>query len=305
MPTALSRHPLSHSDQRFGHAPAHQRPRGAHTKAIVREVWAGFTVHGLQDLGAALTYYAVFSLFPAALAVLSLAGLFLSRGQALDQVLQLATDVGGQSFVENLRGPLEALADRGGSGWALAIGTVVAVSGAVGYVAGFGRACNRIRSHSEHRGFVRVMLSQLGFTAGIIVLTTVLAAALVIGPGIATDLDRTFGGTGTLPVVWSIVRIPLLVLVAFTVLWLLRSSGADGSQPWLSWGAALSIVGAGAVTALLGWYVSHLAHFSVTYGTLGALIGALLWLWVVNQVLLFGVEVDRACAVVRRVERLG
>ncbi|HLP22631.1 MAG TPA: YihY/virulence factor BrkB family protein [Microbacteriaceae bacterium] len=287
MPTAAHLH---------AHAPAHQRRGIAVLKSVAVEAWDGFNRHQLPDLAAALTYTSIFSLFPATLAMLGLIGLVASRSEGLEQLLALGRELGAGPFLDPLKEPLTQLAHSGGSTFALIVGIALALWGSLGYVACFGRAQNRIWQQRERRGFVRLTVAQLGATFGIVALIAMNAVLLVAGPLWARALDERLGGPGLLGTVWSVIELPVAAVIAITALWIVRSVSAEGSQPWLTWGAGISIVAVAVATIVLGWYVRTLAHFASTYGTLSSLIGVLLWLWLVNLVLLVGAEVDRAHA---------
>ena len=97
------------------------------------------------DLAAALTYYAVLSLFPALVAVVvSLLGVFGQGQRTTDAVLQIVGQLGPASAVDTLRTPIQQLVESPSAGFALIVGVLGALWSASGYVGAFSRAMNRI-----------------------------------------------------------------------------------------------------------------------------------------------------------------
>ena len=121
-------------------------------KYIARKTFPEFADDQCLDLAAALTYYAVLSLFPALLALVSLLGLFGQQGKT-DQLITVLSDMGAGSVADTIRAPLDQLAQNQSAGFALIIGVVGALWSASGCVGAFGRAMNRIYEIREGRRF--------------------------------------------------------------------------------------------------------------------------------------------------------
>ncbi len=127
-----------------------------------------------MDMAAALTYYAVLSLFPALVVMVSLLGVFGQGKPTTDAVLQIVGELGPRSAVDTLRGPIQQLVESPSAGFALITGLLVGLWSASGYIGAFGRAMNRIYEIGEGRPMWKLRPLQLLVTlAGL-----VLAAAV-------------------------------------------------------------------------------------------------------------------------------
>ena len=102
---------------------------------VARTTLRKFSSDGCTDLAAALTYYAVLALFPAAIALMSLIGLIGQGPKTVDTVLDLLSDVGASSVADTIKPTLQSLANSPGAGIALILGLAGALWSASGYVA--------------------------------------------------------------------------------------------------------------------------------------------------------------------------
>ena len=133
---------------------------------VVRKTAHEFTRDQCTDLAAALTYYAVLSLFPALLALVSLLGVFGQGQQTVDAVLQIVDDLGPSGTVDTLRDPITQLVDAPTAGLALVTGLLGALWSASGYVGAFGRAMNRMYEIEEGRPFWKLRPADVGGDRG-------------------------------------------------------------------------------------------------------------------------------------------
>lgn len=247
------------------------------------------------DLAAALTYYAVLSLFPALIAVFSLLGVFGQSTAAVDAVLGIVEQVAPGDTAQTLRGPIEQLASAPAAGLALVTGILVALWSASGYVGAFSRAMNRIYEIEEGRPFWKLRPMQLVVTVVTVVSLTLVAFALVLSGDVATAVGGALGiGEGAL-VAWNIAKWPVMLAVIVVLVAVLYYATPNAKQPkfrWISLGALLAIVVLALGTLGFGLYVTNFSNYDRTYGSLAGVIVFLLWLWIANLALLFGAEFD-------------
>ncbi|WP_089251173.1 YhjD/YihY/BrkB family envelope integrity protein [Rhodococcoides kyotonense] len=262
---------------------------------VIKKTAREFSRDQCTDLAAALTYYAVLSLFPAILAVVSLLGVF-GQGQAtVDGVLQIVGDLGPSSAVDTLRGPIEQLVQAPAAGFALVTGIAGALWSASGYVGAFGRAMNRMYEIEEGRPVWKLRPVMLLVT--LVGLTLVACAALMLavsGP-VASAVGDALGLGDTALTIWNIVRWPIVVVIVVLAVAVLYYTTPNVQQPkfrWISSGAALAIVVWIAASVVFGFYVANFGSYNKTYGSLAGAIVFLLWLWITNLALLFGAELD-------------
>ena len=262
---------------------------------VLRKTIREFSDDECTDLAAALTYYAVLAIFPAALALLSVLGLVGQGTEAVDEVMKIVTDLGGSSVVESVRPTLEQLAASQSAGLAFVLGLAGALWSASGYVGAFGRAMNRIYEIDEGRPIWKLRPVMLLLTVSLVILAAVVLLALVLTGPVAESVGDAIGLGATVVLVWQVAKWPVLLAVVILIVALLYYATPNVKQPkfrWVSVGAVLAIVVWILVSAAFGFYVANFSSYDKTYGALGGVIVFLLWLWLTNLALLFGAELD-------------
>lgn len=247
------------------------------------------------DLAAALTYYAVFALFPALIAVVSLLGVFGQGQSTVDAVLDFAAELVPAESLDTLRPIVESMANNQSAGFGLLIGLVGALWSASAYVGAFGRAMNRVYEVPEGRPFWKLRPANLGITFVVVVLCVFSALLLVITGPVARAVGNVVGlGEATVEL-WNIAKWPVLLLVVMTIFATLYQA-TPNVQP-----SHRRLISAGSVFAVLVWilaslgfglYVSLAGNYDSTYGSLAGVIMFLLWLWITNLALMLGAELD-------------
>jgi membrane protein len=264
-------------------------------KFAMKRAVAEFSDDQCTDLAAALTYYAVLSLFPAAIALVSLLGVFGQGPATINALLGILQDVGAGGVTSSVRGPLQQLSQNQAAGLGLVIGLLSALWSASGYVGAFGRAMNRIYEIGEGRPFWKLRPLQIVITLIAVILIALVAVALVISGPLAQAIGNAIGLSGTLVTVWNIAKWPVLVAIVVLIIAILYYATPNVKQPkfrWMSLGAFTALIVWVVASALFGFYVARFGSYNKTYGTLAGVIVFLLWLWITNLALLFGAEVD-------------
>lgn len=262
---------------------------------VLRKTAREFTGDQCTDLAAALTYYAVLSLFPALVVMVSLLGVFGQGKRTTDAVLQLVGDVGPSSTVDTLRAPIQQLVESPSAGTALIVGIVGAVWSASGYVGAFGRAMNRIYEIEEGRPVWKLRPLQLAITLGGLILAAVAAFLLAVSGPVASAVGSAIGVGDAALTVWSIARWPIILVFMTVAVATLYYATPNVQQPkfrWMSIGAGIAILTWIIASVAFGLYVGHFSSYNKTYGALAGVIVFLLWLWITNLALLFGAELD-------------
>ncbi len=262
---------------------------------VLRKTAREFGHDQCTDLAAALSYYAVLSVFPALVVMVSLLGVFGQGSRTTDAVLQIVGDVGPPSVVDALRGPVEQLVNSPSAGFALVAGMVGALWSASGYIGAFGRAMNRIYEIEEGRPIWKLRPLQLGLTFAGIVMAAVVALMLALSGPVARAVGDALGLGHAALTVWSIARWPLLLVLVVAAVAILYYTTPNVRQPkfrWISVGAAIAIVVLIAASLLFAVYVANFGTYNKTYGTFAGAVVFLLWLWIINLALLFGAELD-------------
>lgn len=241
----------------------------------------------LTDVAAALTYYGVFSIFPALIALLSILSL-VGHG-ASDPILESLAGAPGP--VSDILSGVVRSAGRRAAGPAFALGLAAAVWAASGYVGAFARASNRIFGVESPGGFWRGKPLQLALTTALLMLVVVITTASVLTGPIAREAGEMLGIGASTARTWDRAKLPGLFVTAMVLLMLLmrvapavRFEGLRDVLP----GALFTLVLWGLSSFALGIYFAKFAAYDETYGALAGVIGFLFWLWVSNITLLLG-----------------
>ena len=254
--------------------------------------------HELIDRGAALTYYAVLSLVPGLLVLLSLIGLFGSE-KTVDLVLSIIKDVGPSDGDTVAKGPLLALLKEDAQpGTLLSVGLIGLLWTASAFVASFFRASATIwdvtRQTLRQAWPLRLVLTivillLLAFAFLLIALTGQLAASIADVLGIDQATLNLYGFLK-----WPALLAVLALLVG--LLYRVSPSRERSVTRWivLTPGGAFATVSWVLVSVAFEVYVNAFATYDSTYGALGTTIAGLIWLWLTNLTLLMGVELDVA-----------
>ena len=260
-----------------------------------KQAWAEFRRDECTDLAAGLTFYAVLSLFPALLAMVSLLGVFGQGESTTDTLLELVERIGQEDAVDQLREPITQMTETNAAGVALVLGLAGAVWSASGYVGAFGRAMNKVYEVDEGRPFWKLRPLNLAITVVTVLLAALVLLGLVVTGPFARELGDTLELGDTTVTVWNVVKWPIMLLVVVLLVAVLYYATPNIKQPkfrWISIGAALAIVVWIVASAAFGLYVANFGSYNKTYGSLAGVIILLLWIWLTNVALLFGAEVD-------------
>lgn len=262
---------------------------------VLRKTAREFGKDQCTDLAAALTYYAVLSLFPAVLVMVSLLGVFGQGRRTTDALLDIISDVAPPSTVDTLRPTVEQLVDSPSAGFALIIGILTALWSASGYVGAFGRAMNRMYEVDEGRPVWKLRPLQLVLTFAALLGAALVAFMLAISGPVAEAIGNAIGLGEAAVTAWSIGRWPLILLLVVIAVAVLYYATPNVQQPkfrWISLGAGVAILTWILASVIFGIYVANFSSYNKTYGTLAGVIIFLLWLWITNLALLFGAELD-------------
>jgi membrane protein len=265
-------------------------------KGVLKRTVTEFKDDNCTDWAAALTYYGVLAVFPAAIALLSIIGLVGDPKKTTDQLLQIVDTLGPSSAADTFAGPIEQIASRpSAAGFALVIGLATALWSASGYVGAFGRAANAIYEVEEGRPFYKLRPLQLLVTLVCVILLAAVALALVVTGPVAKAIGDAIGLGDTFLTVWDIAKWPVMALVVSFIFSLLYFATPNVKQPkfkWFTIGGFVALVTWIVASAVFAFYVATFASYSKTYGSLAAVVIALVWLWISNLAVLFGAELN-------------
>lgn len=262
---------------------------------VLRTTAREFARDQCTDQAAALTYYAVLSMFPGLVVMVSLLGVLGQGKRTTDAVLQIVGELGPPSVVDTLRGPVQQVVDSPSTGFALIVGVIAGLWSASGYIGAFGRALNRIYEIPEGRPFWKLRPLQLLLTLAGLIMAGAVACMLAVSGPVAKAIGDAIGVGHAALLVWNTARWPVILVLVILAVAILYHATPNVRQPkfrWISVGAAVAIVVWIVASLLFGLYVSNFGKYNKTYGTLAGVIVFLLWLWITNLALLFGAELD-------------
>ena len=291
---------------RGGNAPESpaKLPKGAWWGVLKRTV-KEFNDDNLTDWAAALTYYAVLSLFPGLIVLTSVLALLgeTTTQELLKYVDEVAPGQAGDLIKSSI---CELQKSSSAAGLLGIIGLLTAFWTASGYLGAFMRAANAVYDVEEGRPIWKTIPLRLGLTLGSVVLISLAVGALVLTGGVADTVGNWVGIGDTVVTVWDFVKWPvilLLVSLAFAVLYWAAPNVRQPGFRWVTPGSLLAILLW--VLATLGFAidVANFASYNKTYGSLGGVIVFLVWLWISNIAVLLGAEFDAELERGRRIEQ--
>ncbi|HEV2899456.1 MAG TPA: YihY/virulence factor BrkB family protein [Pseudaminobacter sp.] len=255
-------------------------------------VWSEVGEDRVMLVAAGVTFYLLLALFPALAAFVSLYGFVADPDTVADHVSHL----GGllpSAGVDIIRTQLDDLAsqDEQALGIGFLIGLAIALWSANNGVKALFEAMNIAHEEQEKRGFLMLNLTSIAFTMGALLIGIALILTVGAVPAMLAYL-RLDAWAETLI---AIGRWPVLLVAILTGISLIYRFGPSRRPPkwrWLSWGAAIAtIVWVGASWGF-SFYLQNFANYNATYGSLGAVIGLMMWTWISVIILIVGAEIN-------------
>jgi membrane protein len=255
-------------------------------KDIFLRVYRGIADDRILANAAAVTFYALLALFPAIAAVVSIYALF-ADPHSITRLLDAVAGVLPGGAVEVIRSQVDQLTSRprGSLGLSFVIGLVVSLWSANGGIKALFDALNVVYEEKEQRSFIRLNAISLIFTGAMIGFLIVALVCLVVLPVLLAVVPGFIG------MIVNYARWPLLVALVATALSSIYRYGPSRTEPrwrWVSWGSALASFGWLLTSALFTWYAANFGNFNKTYGSLGAVIGFMMWMWLSVIVIFVG-----------------
>jgi membrane protein len=264
--------------------------------AVAKAIYNRFGEVQVTDRAAAMTYYSILSVFPALLVVVSLLTLLGSYPETYQSIVDTLRDAAPGPAVDAIDSALRnSLSNRGDAGVVLAVGLVLAFYSATGATGAAMRALESINRAKRGRDFLPNLGVRLGLTALLAVLVLIAFLAVVVAGPLFGSIADAAGFSGIVSTLIGYMRWPIgaaALLSAFAIVYALgpRRTPRPGDRSLVSVlpGAIVGTLLWFAVSLLFTAYVSHFGSYDKTYGTLGALISLLIWLWLGNLAFLLG-----------------
>jgi membrane protein len=273
-------------------------------KALKQTV-KGFGEDNLSDWAAALTYYAVLSLFPGLLLLISV--LRLTGTDTTQRIVDSLTAIAPAPVRDLLTTAAQDLlkGQQSTAGFFAVVGLVGALWSASGYIGAFMRASNAIYDVPEGRPVWKTLPIRIAITIVSGLILTAAALAVVLTGGLARQLGNLLHLGSGVVAVWDIVKWPVLVLMIsllFAVLYWASPNARQAGFRWVTPGSLLAVGLWLLASAGFALYVANFGSYNKTYGSLAAVIIFLVWLWISNLAILLGAEFDAELQRQRAVE---
>jgi membrane protein len=297
---AKSLQPLTQSD---GETSAHIDYRGRRAtglseippfdwKDILLRVYANVSKHRILALAAGITYYSILAIFPAIAALVALYGLFSNPSSIARHLDQLGGFLPGGA-IDVARDQLMRVSSKGAQalGVTFLIGLVTSLWSANAAMKSLFDTLNVVHGEDEQRGFLKLNAISLGFTVGGVLFILAALGSIIVVPIV---LDYV-GLSDASDVLLRFSRWPAMYLIVTFALALIYRYGPSreiSRWRWITWGSAMAALLWLAASGLFSTYAANFGKFNETYGSLGAVIGFMTWLWISAIVVLLGAEFD-------------
>jgi membrane protein len=261
-------------------------------KDILRRTASQASEDRVSAIAAGVVFFAVLALFPAITALVSCYGLFAKPDTIHDHLSFLAGVMPAEAY-SIVQDQVTHVASKGGGtlSFGFVFGFALAVWSANAGMKALIDALNIVYEEQEKRSFIRLNLVSLAFTVSAIAAMLVAVGAVIVTPLVLTQLGL---GAMTETVV-RFARGPALILamlMGLAGLYRYGPSRREAKWEWLSIGASTATLAWFGSSALLSWYLANFANYGATYGSLGAAIGTMMWMWISTIMILLGGELN-------------
>lgn len=266
------------------------------TWPLLKRTFNEFQEDNLSDWAAALTYYGLLSLFPALIAMVAIVGLVFDPKEVTEAITDVVTQLGPSSAADTFADPIRSVASSStASGVLLIVGVLLALNAASGYVGAFIRASNIIWETPEGRGFFKLRPLQIGITLVMILMLIVVALGLILTGPLVEAVGNAIGVGETAVTIFDIAKWPFLLAVVIVMFGVLYYASPNVTPPgfrWITMGSLVAVAIWLIASALFAFYVANFGSYDKTYGTLGGVVALLVWFWITNLALLFGMQLN-------------
>lgn len=261
-------------------------------KDILWRTYGEFGKDRIMSVAAGVTYYALLAVFPAIAALVSIYGLFADPA-TISEHLNAMSGVLPGGALEIIGDQVGRISSKGGGalGFGFVIGLAISLWSANAGMKAVFDALNIVNDEEEKRSFVHLNILSLSFTLSAIVFILFALGSIVVLP-----IIFNFVGLGS-QTEWilAIARWPVLligVIFALSLVYRFGPSRDKAEWRWVTPGGVVASVLWLAVSMLFSWYVSSFGNYNETYGSLGAVIGFMTWIWLSTVVVLLGAEIN-------------
>jgi len=247
---------------------------------------------GVTGLAAQLAYYFFLALFPALLFLVALASFF-PLEHLMDEITGALARFAPGDVLKIVQDQLRRISDSGNGGL-LTLGFVGTLWSTSAAIAGLIGTLNRAYEIEEGRPWWKVRLISIGLTLGVGLFILVSFAVIILSPILVEPMAGYFGLGDAFRWTWALAQWPVVFLLVATGIGMIYYFGPDAEQSWewLTPGSLLATLLW--IVASLGFrfYLTNFGNYNETYGAIGGVIIALLWLYLTGIAFLVGAELN-------------
>lgn len=265
--------------------------QGTSTFTLIKRTFKNFIADDMPTYAAALSYRALFALFPFLLFLIAMLS-FLNLQDFFGWLRQQAALVLPSTALDIVDPVITDLQSGKNSIFSVAI--VVAIWVASNGIRSLMNAMNKAYNVAETRpGWKRYLLS-VAYTVGLALLLLTATALMVVGPGLIAWIGSWVGLGDMAVTLWAVLRWPLAVMLLMLVVALLYYFTPDVEQKfrYITPGSVMAVIIWIAASLGFGFYVSNFGNYDAMYGGIGAMIVLLLFFYISSAVLLLGAELN-------------
>ncbi|MDQ3918683.1 MAG: YihY/virulence factor BrkB family protein [Acidobacteriota bacterium] len=268
---------------------------GLSARELGRRVWLDLYEGDLLTRAAALSYYFLLALFPLLIFLTALLGSFAEAGTELRRnLLNYLASIAPRTASQLVRDTVVEITEGAGGG-KLSFGLLAALWFASFGIGAVGDTLNGAYGVRESRPWWKVRLISLGLTGALAALIISALALVLYGGEIGEALAGRYDLGGAFMAVWSVVQWPIVlgfVLLSFALIYYFAPDLRHQKWYWITPGSAAGVLLWLLVSFGFRFYLRYFDRYSVTYGSLGAVIILLLWFYLTGAAILTGGKVN-------------
>ena len=268
---------------------------GLSWRALGKRVWSEIQEDNVFGRAAELSYYFLLALFPFLIFVTSIIGMVLGSGTGTRHALfDYLGRIMPPSAFQLLDTTMQEVS-ASSSGGKLSFGVVAALWAASNGLSAITATLNAAYDLKESRPWWKQRLTAIVLTIALSILMILALVLVVAGGHIAEWLTSTFGLGPVFPIAWKIIQWPVVLgcmILAFALIYYFAPDFREQSWAWLTPGAAIGVALWLLVSIAFRVYLSFFDSYNATYGSLGAVIILMLWLYFTGAAVLIGGEVN-------------
>jgi membrane protein len=258
---------------------------------VFLRVFHGISEDRITTISGGVTFFVLLALFPGLAGLISLYGLF-ADSSTIAQHLNSLEGILPEGGMQILRDQLQQLTSQPPQklGLATLLSLAVSLWSANGGIKAMFEGLNAVYEEDEKRSFIKLNAISLALTLGGLAFVIVSLLTITVVPTLLSFL-----GLPGLSEIVNFARWPVLLVVASLMIAVIYRFGPSRDQPqwrWISPGSIFAAVTWIAASLLFSWYTAHFGSYNKTYGSLGAAIGFMTWIWISTMVILLGAKIN-------------